>query len=26
VQADGLRDGVMNLIGRVKQGVDRIAQ
>lgn len=26
VQADGLRDGVMNLIGKVKQGVDRIAQ
>lgn len=25
VQADGLRDGVMNLIGKVKQGVDRIA-
>ncbi|KAF5360755.1 hypothetical protein D9756_004715 [Leucocoprinus leucothites] len=24
VQADGLRDGVMNLIGKVKQGVDRI--
>ncbi|KXN88258.1 Vacuolar protein sorting-associated protein 45 [Leucoagaricus sp. SymC.cos] len=25
VQADGLRDGVMNLFGKVKQGVDRIA-
>jgi len=25
VQADGIRDGVMNLIGKVKQGVDRIA-
>jgi hypothetical protein len=25
VQTDGLRDGVMNLIGKVKQGVDRIA-
>jgi hypothetical protein len=25
VQADGLRDGVLNLIGKVKQGVDRIA-
>ncbi|KAG7088311.1 hypothetical protein E1B28_012321 [Marasmius oreades] len=24
VQADGIRDGVMNLIGKVKQGVDRI--
>ncbi|KAG2010228.1 vacuolar protein sorting-associated protein 45, variant 2 [Coprinopsis cinerea AmutBmut pab1-1] len=24
VQADGLRDGVLNLIGKVKQGVDRI--
>lgn len=24
VQADGLRDGVMNLLGKVKQGVDRI--
>ena len=25
VQADGIRDGVMNLFGKVKQGVDRIA-
>lgn len=25
VQADGIRDGVMNLLGKVKQGVDRIA-
>ncbi|KAI3616277.1 vacuolar protein sorting-associated protein 45 [Moniliophthora roreri] len=25
VQADGIRDGVLNLIGKVKQGVDRIA-
>ena len=25
VQADGLRDGVKSLIGKVKQGVDRIA-
>lgn len=25
VQADGIRDGVMSLIGKVKQGVDRIA-
>lgn len=25
VQADGLRDGVLNLFGKVKQGVDRIA-
>lgn len=25
VQADGIRDGVKNLIGKVKQGVDRIA-
>lgn len=25
VQADGLRDGVKNLIGKVRQGVDRIA-
>jgi len=25
VQADGLRDGVLNLIGKVKQGVDKIA-
>jgi hypothetical protein len=24
-QTDGIRDGVMNLIGKVKQGVDRIA-
>lgn len=24
VQADGIRDGVMNLLGKVKQGVDRI--
>jgi vacuolar protein sorting-associated protein 45 len=24
VQADGIRDGVRNLIGKVKQGVDRI--
>jgi vacuolar protein sorting-associated protein 45 len=24
VQADGLRDGMRNLIGKVKQGVDRI--
>jgi hypothetical protein len=24
VQADGLRDGVLNLIDKVKQGVDRI--
>ncbi|KAK1226287.1 vacuolar protein sorting-associated protein 45 [Marasmius sp. AFHP31] len=24
VQADGIRDGVLNLIGKVKQGVDRI--
>ncbi|KAJ8496546.1 hypothetical protein ONZ45_g12407 [Pleurotus djamor] len=24
VQADGIRDGVMNLIGKVKQGVDKI--
>jgi vacuolar protein sorting-associated protein 45 len=24
VQADGIKDGVMNLIGKVKQGVDRI--
>jgi vacuolar protein sorting-associated protein 45 len=24
VQADGIRDGVMNLIGKVKQGVDRM--
>jgi len=24
IQADGIRDGVMNLIGKVKQGVDRI--
>jgi vacuolar protein sorting-associated protein 45 len=25
VQADGLRDGVMSLLGKVKQGVDRIS-
>ncbi|KAJ3507101.1 hypothetical protein NLJ89_g6492 [Agrocybe chaxingu] len=25
VQADGLRDGVMNLLGKVKEGVDRLA-
>ena len=25
IQADGIRDGVMNLFGKVKQGVDRIA-
>lgn len=25
LQADGIRDGVMNLFGKVKQGVDRIA-
>jgi vacuolar protein sorting-associated protein 45 len=25
VQADGLRDGVLNLFDKVKQGVDRIA-
>lgn len=25
VQADGIRDGVMNLLGKVKQGVDCIA-
>ncbi len=25
LQADGIRDGMMNLIGKVKQGVDRIA-
>jgi len=25
VQADGIRDGVMNLLGKVKHGVDRIA-
>ncbi|GJE88833.1 Sec1 family protein [Phanerochaete sordida] len=25
VQADGIRDGVKNLLGKVKQGVDRIA-
>lgn len=25
VQADGIRDGVRNLIGKVKQGVDRMA-
>ena len=25
VQTEGLRDGVMNLLGKVKQGVDRIA-
>lgn len=25
VQADGIRDGVLNLLGKVKQGVDRIA-
>lgn len=25
VQADGLRDGVLSLFGKVKQGVDRIA-
>ncbi|GAW00131.1 vacuolar protein sorting-associated protein 45 [Lentinula edodes] len=25
VQAEGIRDGVMNLFGKVKQGVDRIA-
>lgn len=25
VQADGLRDGMKTLIGKVKQGVDRIA-
>lgn len=25
VQADGIRDGMMNLLGKVKQGVDRIA-
>jgi vacuolar protein sorting-associated protein 45 len=25
VQTDGIRDGVMNLFGKVKQGVDRIA-
>jgi vacuolar protein sorting-associated protein 45 len=24
VQADGIRDGMRNLIGKVKQGVDRI--
>ena len=24
VQADGIRDGVMNLLGKVKQGVDQI--
>jgi hypothetical protein len=24
VQADGIRDGVKSLIGKVKQGVDRI--
>lgn len=24
VQADGIRDGVRNLLGKVKQGVDRI--
>lgn len=24
VQADGIRDGVRNLIGKVKQGVDKI--
>jgi vacuolar protein sorting-associated protein 45 len=24
VQADGIRDGVMSLFGKVKQGVDRI--
>lgn len=24
LQTDGIRDGVMNLIGKVKQGVDRI--
>lgn len=25
VQTDGIRDGVMNLLGKVKQGVDRIS-
>ena len=25
IQADGIRDGVMNLFGKVKQGVDRIS-
>ena len=25
VQADGLRDGVRNLLGKVREGVDRIA-
>lgn len=25
VQADGIRDGVKSLLGKVKQGVDRIA-
>lgn len=25
IQTDGIRDGVKNLLGRVKQGVDRIA-
>ena len=24
VQAEGLRDGVQNLVGKVKQGVDRM--
>ena len=25
IQTDGIRDGVKNLFGKVKQGVDRIA-
>ena len=25
IQADGIRDGVKNLFGKVKQGVDRLA-
>jgi vacuolar protein sorting-associated protein 45 len=26
IQTDGIRDGVMNLFGRVKEGMDRIGQ